>query len=106
MRWFRTKSHLCRELEVQAIQDFLESEKGDTQEERAKRIADDASWMAALTAATPALSPTPSSPTPSSRPPCAEADRNDRRTDEGEEEEPQVNKYIHVFVFSIYFFID
>lgn len=89
MRWFRTKSHLCRELEVQAIRDFLESEKGDTQEERAKRIADDASWMAALTAATPALSPSPSSPTSSSRPPCAEGDRKDRRTSEEEEEEEE-----------------
>eukprot|EP00752_Nemacystus_decipiens_P007186 g6435.t1 len=64
MRWFRTKSHLCRELEVQAIRDFVEAEKDDTDKERAKRLAEDAAWMAALTAATPA----PSSPSPSSSP--------------------------------------
>lgn len=67
MRWFRTKSHLCRELEVQAIRDFIESEKGDTEQERTKRLADDAGWMAALTAATPA----PSSPSSSSSPPSS-----------------------------------
>lgn len=93
MRWFRTKSHLCRELEVQAIRDFLESEKGDTQAERAKRLADDAAWMATLTAATPALSPSsPSSPLSSCSPSCSEADRKDRKDRRlaEEEEEAQV----------------
>lgn len=57
MRWFRDKSQLCRELEVQAIRDFIESEKGDSEQERTKRIADDAAWMAALSAETPPASP-------------------------------------------------
>lgn len=92
MQWFRTKSHLCRELEVQAIRDFLEYEKGDTQEERAKRIADDTAWMAVLTAATPALSPSTSSPTSSSCSSstfCSEVDRKSRRIAEEEEEEEE-----------------
>ncbi len=78
MRWFRTKSHLCRELEVQAIRDFLESEKGDTETERTKRLADDAAWMAAMTSATPPLSPSSScSPSPSPPPSCSGADPED-----------------------------
>ncbi|CAM9492720.1 unnamed protein product [Scytosiphon promiscuus] len=67
MRWFRDKSQLCRELEVQAIRDFIESEKGDSEQERTKRIADDAAWMAALKAETPPASPTPSPPSSCSR---------------------------------------
>ncbi|CAM9158029.1 unnamed protein product [Pylaiella littoralis] len=90
MQWFRTKSHLCRELEVQSIRDFLVSEKGDTQQERAKRIADDTAWMAALTAETPATSSsTPASSSCSSPPCCSEDDRRDS-ADEEEEEESHV----------------
>lgn len=86
MRWFRTKSHLCRELEVQAIREFIESEKGKTEEERAERLANDAAWMAALTAETPPLSPPPLAPSSSC---CSsEADRKERV--HAEEEQAQV----------------
>ncbi|CAM9372385.1 unnamed protein product [Ectocarpus fasciculatus] len=86
MRWFRTKSHLCRELEVQAIREFIELEKGKTEEERAERLANDAAWMAALTAETPPLSPPP--PAPSS--PCcsSEADRKERVRADEEQAQP------------------
>ena len=60
IRWFQTKSKLCRELEVQTIRDFEAAEEGDTAEERRKRLADDATWMAVLTAATPPTTPPPS----------------------------------------------
>lgn len=86
MRWFRTKSHLCRELEVQAIRKFVESEKGKTEEERTERLANDAAWMAALTAETPPVTPPP--PAPSSSCCSSEADRKERV--HAEEEQAQV----------------
>lgn len=46
MRWFESKSHLCRELEVKAIQEFLD--KGETEEERKARMEEDAAWMDTL----------------------------------------------------------
>ena len=64
IRWFQTKSRLCRELEVQAIRDFVAVEKGDTAEGRRKRLADDAAWMAVITAATPPATPPTSPPAP------------------------------------------
>lgn len=63
IRWFQTKSRLCRELEVQAIRDFVAAEKGDTAEGRRKRLADDTAWMTVITASTPAATP-PVSPPP------------------------------------------
>lgn len=59
IRWFQTKSKLCRELEVQAIRESVAAEKRDTAEERRKRLAEDAAWMAAVTTAIPPLSPPP-----------------------------------------------
>lgn len=46
MSWFESKSHLCRELEVKAIQEFLDKE--ETEEERKERMEEDAAWMATL----------------------------------------------------------
>ncbi|CAM9434997.1 unnamed protein product [Ectocarpus sp. 12 AP-2014] len=87
MRWFRTKSHLCRELEVQAIRDFIEAEKGKTEEERTERLANDAAWMASLTAeATPPVSPPP--PAPSSSCCSSEADRKEQVHAEEEQAQP------------------
>eukprot|EP00903_Cladosiphon_okamuranus_P012326 g11557.t1 len=91
MRWFRTKSHLCRELEVEAIREFIESEKGHTDEERAKRLQDDAAWMVALTAATP--TPTPAPPSPScSSPPSVDSAPSCSSAARSSEAEPPVSR--------------
>ncbi|CAN0391218.1 unnamed protein product [Ascophyllum nodosum] len=48
IKWFKSKSQLCRENEVKAIRQFLEKAKEETEEERNARIEEDIAWIAAL----------------------------------------------------------
>lgn len=57
MRWFNTKSQLCRELEVKAIRDFLVIEAREPEDERDRRKEEDRRWMEVLAAETAPPSP-------------------------------------------------
>lgn len=63
MRWFRTKSQLCRELEVKAIRDFLVVEAQETEDALERQREEDRRWMEVLTASAATVPPSPVSDT-------------------------------------------